>query len=1084
MGSFVGESSVSITVSATEGSDTIAYSVTTGSLPGGLSLSNAVISGTPTMPAADTTTSFTMTATDDEGQTSTRAFAITVTFVYNIVNSLRFNDDDSAYLHWTPSSAGNRKKWTWSGWVKLGSVPTSATQMWGIFGETSGGQGIFLRTYPNSPKLDFACGNGNIVSNALYRDPAAWYHIVCVYDSTSSQMKMYVNGSQITDLDTNTQPSSNNEGAINNNIAHQIGRQGTLSRYFDGYLADVNFVDGQALAPTSFGEYNAVYNQWVPKKFTGAYGTNGFKLDFAENAVPGFHDSSSNDITITNHSSITHSTTQKKFGVSSFGLSGSNPGFTIPQSSSVSPTGSNDITYESWVYWPGSSQFASLWHQYQSDWMNPNLGIVNGTNKLQWANQTHGGSNLYNLYSNVGLTVNTWQHIACTVSNKVVTLFIDGVNVGSHTYPNGTWTPAGSVLNISKNQAGYIDQIRISNTIRYTSNFTPPTSAFVSDSNTALLLQSDYTLATSLGKDVSTNSNHWLPNNLRSSDQVIDTPQNNFATLNSIFPTIASSSNTSVAEGNLEYTYAAYPGDSIVPANMTMVGKSYCEVRVWGDIGIGILTSDTTPTNYGWLGEGSSSSMNYRGGAGTGYLYYSSGSSSSGKGSWANGDIIGVALDTDSRKVWFHKNGTWLWNGDPSAGTNHTDLIVGTGDMFFAVGMDSPGSCVYNFGQDHTFAGKKSKATTYSDGGGIGSFCYAVPTGFKALCTKNLPAPAVVPGENFNALTHTGDGATNRAITGVGFQPDFVWFKQRDGTQDHMSFDSVRGAGYRFKNNSNVSEAYHTTTLKSFDSDGFTVGDSPPINNNNSTYVSWNWKAGTSVSGTTAGAGTGKAYSGSINSASGFSIITYKGNGTAGHGIPHRLSKAPDFWVVKHRNASGGWMVGSSAFTDYTYWNSLDDSFAPYNSASNNRWYSEPDDSNVYIQTSAAVSELNTNDDDYLMYCWHSVPGYSKIGSYTANGSADGNFLWTGFTPKYVMFKDVTNANSWAVLDSARDPYNKVVRVLTPNSSDAVYNYNSGIDFVSNGIKIRDANGKWGDANVQYLFMAFAEYPFKYGNAR
>ena len=289
VGSILEDTAMStITIVAAEpDGGTLAYSITSGALPTGVSLgsANGQITGTPnTNVTSNTTFNFTVTATDDENQTNSRAFNLIVLrpiYATSIDNSLRFNDDDSSYLSWTPSSAGNRKTWTWSGWLKRGANITANVYNHTLFGNSSGAQGVYLRVNPNAPKIEFACGDGSIVTNALYRDHTAWYHIVAQYDSANSVIKLYVNGEQVTDASI-TNPTLDNDGLINDGNIHYIGRQGGTSQYLDGYLSDVHFIDGQALTPTSFGE--EYYGVWVPKTYSGSYGTNGFKLNFSDSS--------------------------------------------------------------------------------------------------------------------------------------------------------------------------------------------------------------------------------------------------------------------------------------------------------------------------------------------------------------------------------------------------------------------------------------------------------------------------------------------------------------------------------------------------------------------------------------------------------------------------------------------------------------------------------------------------------------------------------------------------------------------------------------------------------------------------------
>ena len=204
---------------------------------------------------------------------------------YNLTRSLRFRSSASAYLNRTPASAGNRQIWTWSGWVKRGSV-TTRTALFGF-----GSQGT---VYINSttPAIEIIAGGGTsiaLVTNALYRDPAAWYHVVIAFDTTqataANRVKLYVNGVQVTSFSSSTYPSQNYNTDWNNTVAQYIGARGDdgITAFWDGYMAEVINIDGQALTPSSFGAYS-IYNQWLPKKYAGTYGTNGFYLPFTNNA--------------------------------------------------------------------------------------------------------------------------------------------------------------------------------------------------------------------------------------------------------------------------------------------------------------------------------------------------------------------------------------------------------------------------------------------------------------------------------------------------------------------------------------------------------------------------------------------------------------------------------------------------------------------------------------------------------------------------------------------------------------------------------------------------------------------------------
>ncbi|MDP6584453.1 MAG: hypothetical protein QF535_07335, partial [Anaerolineales bacterium] len=389
----------------------------------------------------------------------------------------------------------------------------------------------------------------------------------------------------------------------------------------------------------------------------------------------------------------------------------------------------------------------------------------------------------------------------------------------------------------------------------------------------------------------------------------------------------------------------------------------------------------------------------------------------------------------------------------------------------------------FNFGQDSSFAGTET-AQGNQDGNDKGDFYYEPPSGYLALCTDNLSTPEIaLPTAHFNTILYSGTGSSH-AITGVGFQPDFTWIKKRSAAESHDLQDSVRGATKRLSSNSTAAETTVAGSISSFDTDGFTVVDAGTTNENTYTYAAWNWKAGTSVSGTTGGAGTGTAYSGSASATAGFSIIKYIGNSTAGHGIPHHLGVVPEMFIVKNRDDAGtGWMVYHKDLTSYLYFIALDGTGAEA-TVSNDRWYSVPDATYNYLQEDLDVNEVNEAD-NYIMYSFASIEGYSKVGSYTGNSNADGPMFYCGFKPSWAMFKATGSAQSWTVFDNKRNVYNLMDNSLFPDLSDVENDATSlSIDFVSNGIKIRSTHNYVNYSGSDYLVLAFAESPFKTSNAR
>jgi len=345
------------------------------------------------------------------------------------------------------------------------------------------------------------------------------------------------------------------------------------------------------------------------------------------------------------------------------------------------------------------------------------------------------------------------------------------------------------------------------------------------------------------------------------------------------------------------------------------------------------------------------------------------------------------------------------------------------------------------------------------------------------------------PTSFFNTVLYTGDGNTSRGITGVGFQPDWLWIKRRDATEGHVLFDVVRSADARLQSNNSSVEADRPNIVYSFDSDGFSVSQSDidnASNNNGGTYVAWNWLAGTSVSGNSGGNGTAKAYSGSVNTTSGFSIIKYIGNATDGQTIPHHLGVTPAVVIVKNLDATSGdtnWSFlhkihfGTNNHLYLNLTNATDSNANRFSGTA-------PTSSNFTLGGADAV---NKNDSDHIAYVFAEKQGYSKIASYTGNGNADGAFVYTGFKPAWILLKDTGSTQAWFMYDNTRDTINPNTKILIANTNGAEEDSAStgntfDIDFVSNGFKIKTTDSGVNASGNTYVYMAFAESPFVNSN--
>ena len=327
------------------------------------------------------------------------------------------------------------------------------------------------------------------------------------------------------------------------------------------------------------------------------------------------------------------------------------------------------------------------------------------------------------------------------------------------------------------------------------------------------------------------------------------------------------------------------------------------------------------------------------------------------------------------------------------------------------------------------------------------------------------------PSLHFNTKLYTGNGST-QSITGVGFQPDWCWLKNRSATQHHQVFDAVRTATKRIYPSSNAAEDTAADTLTAFDSDGFSLGANGGINGNGNDIVAWNWKANGAGSSNSNGSIPTTV---SVNTTAGFSIVKWVGNGSAGATIGHGLGATPAVIIEKITSSTGDWLVyhhkNTSApeteFLRLSQNNATQDEQSIWNDQA-------PTSSVFYVGTESTV---NGNGNNCIAYCFTEKKGYSKFGSYTGNGDTDGNFVYTGFKPALVIFKVTNDADNWHMHDLERttnggNPLNKV---LYPNLNNAEGSVD--IDFLSNGFKCRSSNNAFNASGKPYVYLAFAKNP-------
>ena len=764
---------------------------------------------------------------------------------YQISRSVRLRSSANASFTRTPASAGNRKTWTISLWVKRGAL-NAAQSLWYVGSASTYFNQCYFDANNNLvwfERVSGGAGSGGLFTTTpVYRDPSSWYHLVFTWDTTQAaqadRMKIYVNNVLQSGTWT-TYPTLNYDGWFNTALLTYLGGHFSGTQSLDGYLTEVNFIDGQALTPSSFGETDTITGVWKPKKYTGTYGTNGFYLNFSDNSAA---------------------------------------------------------------------------------------------------------------------------------------------------------------------------------------------------------------TAAAIGKDSSGNGNNWTPNNISVTagatyDSMLDVPtmwadggngRGNYAVLNPL----SSNASMTITGGNLNVTSSvASQGFNAYSSFAVLTGKYYVEatVNTGADADmIGVCPSTLLASSGRFDGLA----------GGVGYYRdgrkFIAGVATAYGASYTTGDVIGIALDMDAQTVAFYKNGV-------SQGTISSSLTSGIA-YYFVTGDASGGTGInqsWNFGQR--------------------PFSYTPPSGFKALNTQNLPTPTILKGNQyFNAVTYAGNNSS-RVITGLGFQPDLLWFKARATAYSHALVDAVRGRSKVLQPNLTSAEATTTSAsndVVSFDADGFTLGPAEISSsiNNDSSIVSWAWKE---------------------SAQAGFDIVTYTGNGASNRAIAHGLGVAPKMYIIKNRTTgSTNWNVWFTGFTSNEYL-LLNTTGAKASFAG--QWGSLPTSSDFYVGSSSGI---NANGDSMVAYLFAEVAGFSKFGSYTGNGSADGPFVFCGFRPRFVMIKRTDTAGyNWTLYDSARDTFNAIDSILYPNLSNAENSGTARFDFLSNGFKARDASNDNASGGT-YIFAAFAENPFKNSLAR
>ena len=1012
---------------------------------------------------------------------------------YEIQRSLRFNDDDSSYLNKTFSSSGNRRTFTFSFWAKLGDL---AAQKNIITASSTPGA-----SNASSPRTEFRfTGNGGILfatnitgsswsslsTTAVFRDPSAWYHVVVAVDTTqateSNRVKIYVNGVQ--ELWSGSVAGQNDETPYNNTYGHAIGAYANnYNDFFDGYLAEFISIDGQALAPSDFGEFDS-NSVWQPKVFEGTYGTNGFKLDFSDTSSDAAlgTDTSGNGNTWTVNNLIA----DVSGSVYAIAVDGNDkvafPGVTI---------GTGDFTVECFFNQTGSTSGVQriFSHTYGDSGDIFVIRLIDGGISMYLGSDYYANSTV----------LSGWHHAAIARSGSTVSFYLDGTRRGTATN-SGNITFANVNVGWGNSSEYFIGEAygcRITKEALYSgASYTVPTSAITTTSQGATASNVVHLSATT--STVTTNSG-TTANGTASGDPTAvvgspfgdpsdidalrDTPVNgdsandtgaggeitgNYATLN---PIMTQGTAPTVTNGNLD---AVGTSQGRVTGTFGLTsGKWYFEVTrtTYSDIGnhmaFGVMDASSSLATTAYGGNPTSSGGNAqewvltdRATAVNNSTYTNLNST---LGNVVAGDVVQICVDMDNKKIWFGKNNTF--SGVPASAT---------GEAF----SNLPATVLPLFYTDYT---------GLSFNGGQRSWAYAAPTNFKALCTANLSYPLIADGSTaFDTKLWSGNSTYPRSITGLNFSPDLIWLKNRTSAYDHVLMDAIRGTGTTKWLSSNLTSAegvnYANANVTSLDANGFTIGSTAGtdiLNQSGTATVGWAWDAGSSTVTNTDGSISSQVRA---NPSAGFSIVTYTGAANSPSTIGHGLNAVPRFVIVKPRTTNDSWVCYHSAFNDLSKYIVLNSTNA-VGTAAANYWGTSSDwTSTTFGVYPAGGANNNLVGVSTVAYCFAPVSAYSAFGSYVGNQTSY-PFVYTGFKPAWLLLKASSRTGDWVLVDAERNTSNVVNYYLYPNSSGAESTYPL-VDFLSNGFKLQYSGGLLNENSQTYIWAAFASHPFKTARAR
>ena len=962
---------------------------------------------------------------------------------FDMTNSLVFNQADSAVLKRTPASASNRNTWTFSFWMKRGKDLANSVG-YGIFSSYSAGNdsGYFESgIHPSEDHYFFEEWSNDIKkTSAELRDPGAFYHIVLAIDTTQSiaedRQKVYINGARITAFDTDNTYTEDQDLAINTNAEHWIGGseyfgETASTRYFDGYLADINFTDGTAYGPEQFGEFND-NGIWVPKNPSVTYGTNGFRLEFKQT---GTGTASATTIGADTSGNNNHWTSHN---LASTDVMTDTPTLAWPIIAShhgryATNTGGSHILSQGNLTFAQDSTAAYNFIDISSIPFSSGKWYVMGEPDA-----------IYNANGEIGL-----------MPKKAREETVDYYYLEDEAILYGFELSNSMDLN-SKGLGISPARVHVA---------WPVTSA--TGDRQVLAVDFDNNKIWGGFYDTSADDLYWY--NASSSSWVTTD-----------LPATGSGESMALPSGYSEWmfwlrSYASRGSDIDFGSRNGGILTSITAPSGFKQINSDNITAPTVPDPTAgfqaitYIGDGGTHTIPMGNTFGTQNLSNASTSSVNN----VNPNAIGFRFTAprDCKLYDFTFYGA-------SGTAGNVDAYV------YSDSSNSPGSVLSTIGTGinmPTTAKRFELGSALNLTQGTHYWCVLVPNGtIDVQLTTVATTAGFLSGRSVGGSSATSivNNLTSNQVYKCGvqlsartqFQPDLVMIKNRDTTDEWSIYDAPRGVT-KHLNTSNATETTDADTLTAFNSTGFVLGDDDKVNTAGERYLAYCWRAGGGA-GSSNEAGSINTTSTTVDQTYGFSISTYEGNATSGATFGHGLGKAPEMVWIKPRDAGEGWTVYHVGLggTIGTYLNMTNTSYS-----GSYYWNNTAPSSTVVTLGNHVLN--NGSGNNMVAYCWAPIEGFSHFGKYIGNGSANGTLIYTGFKPAWVMIKNNSSAGSWYVYDSTRSPFNEVDDQLVFESSTAETTGSEEIDFLSNGFKCRTTDAGINSGGSTYLYAAFASHP-------